>query len=239
MLHNRSSPNVDDDLAKGTTIQMVECRRQVGERIARIDYRGDPGLVDGTDQSFQSLSAAGAYPNVRVDLVIDNDLTDVVAQGFDAGVRIGGQISRDMIAVRITPDLRMAVVGSPSYFADRHLPEAPADIQEHACLTYKWKNTGALYQWRFAGGDSPVIAGVETVLTINDTDLLLSAAREGVGLAYIIEDLAAPFIENGDLVRVLEPWCKPFPGFYLYYSERKHMPAAVRAFVDFMKVTTL
>ncbi|MVA25039.1 LysR family transcriptional regulator (plasmid) [Agrobacterium vitis] len=178
-----------------------------------------------------------AYPGVRLDLVIDNDITDVVAQGFDAGVRIGGQIGRDMIAVRITHDLKMAVVGSPSYFADRRLPEVPADLNDHICLTYKWKSTGALYLWQFADAGGTISVDVDNVLTVNDTDLLLAAACEGVGLAYLIEDLVAPFLEKGDLIRVLEPWCKPFPGFYLYYSERTHMPASLRAFIDFMKVT--
>ena len=177
-----------------------------------------------------------AHPQVRLDLVIDNDMTDVVAQGFDAGVRIGGQISRDMVAVRITHDLRMAVVGAPSYFAERNRPQVPADLKEHVCLTYKWRSTGALYPWRFEGVDGVIDVDVDTVVAVNDTDLLLSAARQGVGLAYLIEDLVGPFVENGQLIRVLEPWCKVFPGFYLYYSERTHMAASVRSFVDFMKV---
>jgi len=176
-----------------------------------------------------------AYPEVRLDLVIDNDITDVVAEGFDAGVRIGGQISRDMIAVRITPDLRMAVVGAPSYFANRPPPQAPADLKDHLCLTYKWKSTGALYPWRFEGADGVLDVDVENVVTVNDTELLLSAAREGLGLAYLIEDLVEPYLKTNELKRVLEPACKLFPGFYLYYSERSHMAASVRAFIDFMK----
>ncbi|KIZ47537.1 MULTISPECIES: LysR family transcriptional regulator [Rhodopseudomonas] len=177
-----------------------------------------------------------AYPEVRLDLVIDNDITDVVAEGFDAGVRIGGQISRDMIAVRITRDLRMAVVGAPSYFANRQLPQAPVNLKDHFCLTYKWKSTGVLYPWRFEGADGVVDVDVENVMTVNDTELLLSAARQGVGLAYLIEDLVEPFVEKNELMRVLEPFCKVFPGFYLYYPERSHMAASVRAFIDFMKV---
>ncbi|MCL6709472.1 LysR family transcriptional regulator [Pseudomonas sp. R2.Fl] len=177
-----------------------------------------------------------AYPEVRLDLVIDNDITDVVAQGFDAGVRIGGQISRDMIAVRITPDLRMAVVGAPSYFADRLLPHSPADLKNHFCLTYKWKSTGALYPWRFEGVNGAIDVDVEPVLTANDTDLLLSAARLGLGLAYLVEEVVEPFVENKELIRVLEPWCKAFPGFYLYYSERTNTAASVRAFIEFMRV---
>jgi len=176
------------------------------------------------------------YPEVRLDLVIDNEITDVVAEGFDAGVRIGGQISRDMVTVRITRDLRMAVVGAPSYFANKPPLQTPADLKDHFCLTYKWKGTGSLYPWRFEGADGVIDVDVENVLTVNDTDLLLSAARQGLGLAYLIDDLVRPFLENKQLIRVLEPFCKVFPGFYLYYSERAHMPASVRAFVDFMNV---
>ncbi len=177
-----------------------------------------------------------AYPEVHIDLVVDNDITDVVAGGFDAGVRIGGQISHDMIAVRITRDLRMAVVGAPSYLEDRCLPQTPADLKDHFCITYKWKSTGALYPWRFADGDDLVDVDVENVLTVNDTEVLLSAARLGLGLAYVIEDQASPFLESGDLVSVLEPFCRVFPGFYLYYPERSNLAASVRAFIDFMKV---
>jgi DNA-binding transcriptional LysR family regulator len=177
-----------------------------------------------------------AFPEVRLDLVIDNDITDVVAEGFDAGVRIGGQISRDMIAVRITRDLRMAVVGASAYFANRPPPQAPVDLKDHLCLTYKWKSTGALYPWRFEDVDGVLDVEVENVLTVNDTELLLSAARQGLGLAYLIEDVVEPFLKSQELVRVLEPFCKVFPGFYLYYSERTHMAASVRAFIDFMKV---
>ncbi len=177
-----------------------------------------------------------AYPAVRLDLVIDNDITDVVAQGFDAGVRIGGQISRDMVAVRITRDLRMAVVGAPAYFADRPPPQVPAELKDHFCLTYKWKSTGALSQWRFDDGGSVFDVEVNNVLTVNDTDLLLLAACRGLGLACLIEDLVESALENKQLIRVLEPWCQVFPGFYLYYSERTHMPASLRAFIDFLKI---
>jgi len=177
------------------------------------------------------------YPDVYLDLVIDNEIADVVAQDFDAGVRIGGQISRDMIATRITGDLRMAVVGAPSYFVGRHLPQTPADLKDHLCLTYKWKGTGALYPWRFEYLDEVIDIDVKNVLTANDTNLLLAAAIEGLGLAYLIEDVVDPFVEANQLVRILEQSCKMFPGFYLYYPERTHLPAPVRAFIDFMKVT--
>jgi DNA-binding transcriptional LysR family regulator len=154
------------------------------------------------------------------------------------GVSLAGLEGADENPQRITRDLKMAVVGSRSYFADRQPPQVPADLKDHICLTYKWKSTGALYPWRFADVGGPINIDVEDVLTVNDTDLLLSAACEGVGLAYLVDDVVAPFLEKGDLIRVLEPWCKPFPGFYLYYSERTHMPASLRAFIDFMKVTS-
>ncbi|MDQ0472161.1 LysR family transcriptional regulator [Labrys wisconsinensis] len=177
----------------------------------------------------------GEYPEIRLDLVIDDTLTDVVAKGFDAGIRSGELVQQDMIAVRLTPDLRMAVVGSPAYFAGRALPEVPRDIRDHRCITYRWSETGVLYRWSFDGPGGSVDVDVDSIVTANDTDLLLAAALQGAGLAFTPESFVAPYIESGELVRVLEPWCKPFSGFYLYYPNRPRMPLALRAFIDFIK----
>ncbi|CAO3438898.1 LysR family transcriptional regulator [Azospirillum endophyticum] len=176
-----------------------------------------------------------AYPDVRLDLVIDDSLTDIVGAGFDAGIRSGGLVQQDMIAVRLTPELRMAVVGSPSYFAGRQRPEHPQDLRDHPCLTYRWDDTGILQRWEFQGPTGAVFVTVENVITANETDFLLDAARQGAGLAYIEENSAKPSIESGELVQVLGDWCKSLSGFHLYYINRPHMPAALRAFVDAIK----
>lgn len=179
-----------------------------------------------------------AYPDIRLDLVLDDNIADVVAEGFNAGIRSGALVQLDMIAIRLTPDLRMAVVGSPAYFEGRSPPLVPNDLRHHACVTYKWHATGALFRWLFDSPEGRVEAAVDSVVTANDSDLLLDAALRGVGLALLPESFVAADIQRGALVRVLENWCQPFSGFYLYYPNRPHMPAALRAFVDFMKDQT-
>ncbi|NDL63452.1 LysR family transcriptional regulator [Acerihabitans arboris] len=176
------------------------------------------------------------YPDIQLDLVIDDNITDVVAKGFDAGIRLGELVQQDMIAVRLTPDWRMAVVGSPAYFAGRSLPQTPADIREHACINYRWNETGALYRWNFDGPDGPLDVGIEGVITVNEMDLLLEATLQGAGLAFLPESFVADAINQGRLVRALGNWCGPFAGFYLYYPNKPHMPAALRAFIDFIKL---
>jgi len=176
------------------------------------------------------------YPDVRVDLAIDDAITDIVAKGFDAGIRSGGIVDQDMVTVPLTSDLRMAVVAAPAFAADVPTPAQPTDLQGLPCITYRWLNSGVLHPWRFEGPDGPVEIVVDSVLTVNATDLLLSAALDGIGFAFLLESLATPFIAEGRLVRVLEEWCRPFPCFHLYFPGRRHMPAALRAFVDFMKI---
>ncbi len=176
-----------------------------------------------------------AYPDVRLDLVLDDGMADVVADGFDAGIRSGTLVHRDMVAVPLTPDLRMAVVGSPRYFEGRPPPVVPADIRHHACVTYRWHGTGVLFRWSFEGPDGRVEVAVDSVVTANDTDLLLAAALAGVGLAFLPDNLVAGHLARGELVRALEDWCQPFSGFHLYYPSRSFMPPSFRAFVDFCR----
>jgi DNA-binding transcriptional LysR family regulator len=176
------------------------------------------------------------YPDVRLDLVLDDNMTDVVAEGFDAGIRSGALVQRDMIAVPLTPDLRMAVVGSPSYFKGRALPSVPDDLRHHTCVTYRWHRTGALFRWTFTGPAGHVEVAVDSVLTTNDTDLLLTAALAGVGLAFLPESLVADYVGRRELVQMLRDWCEPFSGFHLYYPSRSRTSAALKALVDFIKL---
>jgi DNA-binding transcriptional LysR family regulator len=176
-----------------------------------------------------------AYPEVRIELVIDDSITDVIARGFDAGIRSGDLVHQDMVAIRMTPDLRMAVVGAPAYLAMRAMPATPEDLRGHACLTYRWSDTGALYRWRFTGPAGEVDVDVNSVMMANDTDMLLAAALQGAGLAFVPESFVAPHLQRAELVRMLDTWCRPFGGFYLYYPNRAHMPTPLRAFIDFFK----
>ena len=179
---------------------------------------------------------ARAYPEVRLEVTVDDGLTDIVAGGFDAGVRPGERLQRDMVAVRITPDLRTAVVGSPAYLAVRSPPLKPEDLQHHACINYRWSGGGALYRWPFEREGKAFDVQVEGPLTLNDTDLILAAALDGVGLACLLEDRVAGDLAAGRLVRVLEDYSPTFPGFFLYYAGRRQMPPALRALIDFLQI---
>lgn len=177
------------------------------------------------------------YPDIRLELVIDDAITDVIAKGFDFGIRSGAIVQQDMISVPLTEDLRMAVVASPAYFTKRPAPRTPAELNGHACLTYRWYETGALHPWRFDGPKGPFEIVVDSVMTANDTSLLLDGALRGCGIALLVESLVDKHIAQGSLQRVLADWCKPFPGFHLYYSSRRHMPAAMRAVIDCLKMS--
>ena len=179
---------------------------------------------------------AAAYPEVRLELTVDDDLTDIVAAGFDAGVRPGERLQRDMIAVRITSDLRTAIVGSPDYFASNAAPIRPEDLQNHACINYRWRGSGALYRWPFEREGEAFDMQVEGPLTLNDTDLILAAALDGVGLVCLLEDRVAVDVQAGRLVRVLEECSPIIPGFFLYYAGRRQTPPALRALIDFLRI---
>lgn len=178
-----------------------------------------------------------AYPGIRLGLVVDDDLTDVIAEGFDAGIRIGELVAQDMVAVNLTGPFRVAVVGSPAYFARHARPDTPGDLRHHACLTYRWASSGKLHRWRFDGQNGPVYVDVEGPLMVNDTGIIRQAAVAGVGLAYLPEASVARELAAGTLIRVLERWCEPLSGFYLYHPSRKHTPPALRALITFLKTT--
>jgi DNA-binding transcriptional LysR family regulator len=175
------------------------------------------------------------YPEITLDLVIEDNLTDIVAEGFDAGIRPGERVQGDMIAVRLTPDLRAAVVASPSYLASREIPNTPHDLSNHRCINYLWAHNGSTYRWQFGREGKALEVMVEAPLTINDTSAILEAALGGAGFAYILEDVVADHLREGRLVRVLDDWCEPVSGFYLYYSGRRHMSEPLRAMIDFLR----
>lgn len=179
----------------------------------------------------------GRYPQLRLELLMDDGLSNIIADGCDAGIRLGESLAAHMVAVPITPMLEMAVVASPDYFKRRGQPATPADLVRHNCLCYRHTTSGAIYRWEFS---SPDVAGhafvVEpqgSVIT-NDDDGMIRAALQGVGLMQHLELAVREHLNDGTLVRVLQPWCKPFAGFYLYTPSREHMPAKVRALMDFL-----
>jgi len=175
------------------------------------------------------------YPDIKVELILDYGLIDIVAERYDAGVRLGEQVAKDMIAARIGPDLRMAVVGSPSYFARRPRPKQPQDLTAHDCINFRLPTYGGLYAWEFEKGGREVKVRVEGRLVFNTLALRLNAALAGLGLAYLPEDQARAHIAEGRLIRVLADWCPSFSGYHLYYPSRRQPTLAFALLVDALR----
>jgi DNA-binding transcriptional LysR family regulator len=175
------------------------------------------------------------YPDIEVELSVDEGLTDIVASRFDAGIRIGEQVQKDMVAVRIGPDLRMAVVGSPAYFEKRKIPETPRDLGDHLGVSYRQTTGGGLYAWEFARNGEELEVRMNGPLVINDGEMLEEAALDGLALAYTFESQVARYIEEGRLIRVLDDWCPPFAGYHLYYPSRRQHTAAFALLVEALR----
>ncbi|MFT8777971.1 MAG: LysR family transcriptional regulator [Gluconacetobacter liquefaciens] len=175
------------------------------------------------------------YPDLRVELALDAGLTDIVAERFDAGVRLEETIARDMIAVPIGPKLRMAVVGAPSYFARHPIPRTPQDLARHSCINLRFPTAGGVYAWDLEKGRRALRVRVDGQLTFNNVPMIRQAALDGFGLACVMEDQIMPYLAEGRLVRVLEDWCPPFPGYHLYYPSRRQSSAAFRLVVDALR----
>jgi len=175
------------------------------------------------------------YPNVILDVTADDSRMDIVAGGFDAGIHFGEFIQKDMIAVRVSPDHRAAIVGSPHYFEANPKPKVPHDLLEHRYINFKHGSAG-LYRWEFDKGRKSLSVAVNGPLIVDDVEILIRAAVDGIGLAFDSEDHAAPYLASGALIRVLEDWCQPFPGFFLYYPSRRNQPAALSALINVLRL---
>lgn len=198
-------------------------------RITATEYATSAVLVPKLKKLLQD------YPDIKIEIISDYGLTDIVAQRFDAGVRDGEQVAKDMIAVRIGPDARMAVVGTPAYFKKRSIPEKPQDLVEHNCINLRLPTHGGLYAWEFEKGRRELRVRVEGQLIFNTTSQMLNAALEGAGLSYLPEGLVQPHINKGRLQRVLEDWCAPYPGYHLYYPSRRQPSAAFALLVEALR----
>jgi DNA-binding transcriptional LysR family regulator len=175
------------------------------------------------------------YPDIKVEVVVDFGLTDIVAQRYDVGIRLGDQVAKDMIAVRIAPDLRMAVVGAPEYFAKQKRPRMPQDLTGHNCINLRLPTHGGLFAWEFEKNGHELNVRVEGQLVFNGTGQMLTAALAGGGLAYVPEDLARPYIAAGHLKQVLRDWCPTFPGYHLYYASRRQSSRALAVLIDALR----
>jgi DNA-binding transcriptional LysR family regulator len=198
-------------------------------RITATDYAADTILWPKLAKFLPR------YPDIKVEIIVDYGLTDIVAQRYDAGVRSGEQVAKDMVAVRIGPDMRMAVVGTQSYFANRSAPKKPQDLNEHSCINLRLPTHGGLYAWEFEKGGRQLKVRVEGQLVFNGTAQMLNAALAGFGLAYVPEDVVRPHVTAGRLKRVLGDWCPPFPGYHLYYPSRHHSSPAFALLVDALR----
>jgi DNA-binding transcriptional LysR family regulator len=175
------------------------------------------------------------YPDIKVEIMVNYGLIDIVAERYDAGVRLGDQVAKDMIAVRIGPDLRMAVVGSPAYFSRRAPPSTPHDLAVHDCINLRLPTYGGLYAWEFAKGSHELNVRVQGQLVFNSSPPILRAALAGFGMACVPEDMAQEHIAEGLLKRVLEEWCPAFPGYHLYYPSRRQSSPAFALLVDALR----
>lgn len=197
-------------------------------RITATEYAADAILLPKLAKLLPK------YPDIKVEIILDYGLTNIVAQQYDAGVRSGEQVAKDMIAVRIGPDMRMAVVGAPSYFKTRAEPKKPQDLINHNCITLRLPH-GGLYAWEFEKDGRDLRVRVEGQLTYNTTAQELNAALAGLGLAYVPEGMARPYLAKGRLKRVLEDWCLPYSGYHLWYPSRRQSSAAFALLVDALR----
>ena len=214
------------------------------ELAALGELRGKPAgtvrITAGEHPAISVLQPAlrrflPGHPDIKVEIIVDYGLTDIVAAGYDAGVRLGEQVAKDMIAVRIGPEMRMAVVGSPSYFKRYGVPESPQDLTAHNCIAMRLPTYGGLFPWGLEKNGHEVKVRGEGQLVFNNLAMRMQSALDGLGLAYMPEDQVLPHVRKGRLLRVLEDWCPPFPGYHLYYPSRRHFSSALSVLVDALR----
>src|SRR3954454_20309550 len=198
-------------------------------RVTATEFAIDRVLVPKLTKLLQE------YPDIKMEMVVDYGLTDIVAQQYDAGVRSGEQVAKDMIAVRIGPDMRMAVVGAPAYFRRKPEPETPQDLVEHNCINLRLTSHGGMYAWEFENGGRELRVRVEGQFTFNATGQILNAALAGSGLAYVPETMVQRYLAKGRLKRVLEDWCLPYSGYHLFYPSRRQSSAAFALVIDALR----
>jgi DNA-binding transcriptional LysR family regulator len=228
-LLRNAGPRLEEIDAELTALGELRQKPAGTVRITATDYAADSVLWPRLAKLLLR------YPEIKVEIVVDYGLIDIVAERYDAGVRLGEQVARDMIAVRIGPDMRMVVVGSPSYFATHTGPRTPRELIDHNCINLRLPTRGGLYAWEFEKGKRQLRVHVEGQLVFNGTIQMLNAALGGFGLAYVPEDLARPHLAKGRLRQVLEDWCPPFPGYHLYYPSGRQPTSAFALLVEALR----
>jgi DNA-binding transcriptional LysR family regulator len=179
---------------------------------------------------------AREHPDVVLDLTTtEESRVDLVREGFDAGIHLGEFVERDMVAVRVSKEQRAAIVGAPAYFASHAKPKSPRDLTTHRCLNFRHGSTG-VYRWEFDKGRQSLAVAVNGPIVVDDVEILIRAAMDGAGLAFTLEDHVAPQLASGALMRVLEDWCPPFPGYFLYYPSRRQQRAALSSLIEVLRL---
>jgi DNA-binding transcriptional LysR family regulator len=222
-------PRLEEVDAELTSLSNLRNKPSGTIRITSIDHATDTVLWPKITPLLRR------FPDIKVEIITDYGLTDIVAQRYDAGVRSGEQVAKGMIAVRIGPDIRMAAVAAPSYFKTRPEPKNPQDLIHRNCINLRLPTHGGLYAWEFEKGSRELRVRVDGQVTFNSTPQILGAALSGFGLAYVPEDLAQPYLARKRLKRVLEDWCPPYSGYHLYYPSRRHPSAAFSLLVEALR----
>jgi DNA-binding transcriptional LysR family regulator len=223
------APHFDQIEAELGALSELRDRPSGNIRITAIDYVANTILLPKLARFLRT------YPDIKVEIIIDYGLTDIVAERYDAGVRAGEQVGKDMIAVPIGPQMRMAVVGAPSYFRKQPMPKTPQELVRHNCINLRLPTHGGLYAWEFEKAGRELKVRVEGQLIFNGTYEMLNGALAGLGLAYIPEELARPHIGKGRLKRALDDWCPAYTGFHLYYPSRRQAAPAFALLVDALR----
>ena len=178
-----------------------------------------------------------AYPEIVLEVTTSNDPVDLVAQSFDAGIQIGELIQKDMVATRVSKDLRLALIGSPDYFARNKRPKTPRDLKDHRCVAFRFSN--GIYRWEFEKSRTALTVLPQGSVSFDDSDLVVEAVLNGTGLGMVLETRVAPLIQQGQLIQVLKEWCPVFPGFFLYYPSRKNQPRALTALIEILRISSI
>ena len=228
-LLRNAGPRIEEIEAELAALSELREKPSGTIRITATEYASNAVLLPKLAKLLRE------YPDIKVEIISDYGMTDIVTERFDAGVRDGEQVAKDMIAVRIGPDARMAVVGAPSYFRNRSEPKKPPELVEHNCINLRLPTHGGLYAWEFEKGSRELKVRVEGQLIFNTTTQMLHAALAGLGLTYLPEGLVQPHINQGRLKRVLQDWCPPYPGYHLYYPSRRQPSAAFALLVEALR----
>jgi DNA-binding transcriptional LysR family regulator len=245
-LLQRNSRSVSVTAAGDRLLQTLEpALAEIGGVLDQLGREGD--IVSGTVRltatrhAFETVIRPAlprflaTHPKAAVEVLIDYQLRDIIADRLDAGIRLGEKLEKDMVALRVGPDLRMAVVASPSYLANHTAPRTPKDLMHHGCVNYRMMSSGHTLDWEFERRGCSVAIKVTGPLIFNEPELMLEAALDGLGIAYVLEEQAEPHIAAGRLVQLLEDWSAPFPGYFLYHPSRRQLPPTLAALIAILR----